>query len=134
MGVPPYCAWVTVAVKVTGCPGPDGFCDETKVVEVGAGPTTCATEFDVLLANVVSPVYSALIVSVPPAARVEIEYVALPPLNVPVPRDVFPCEKVTVSPSAGAGETTAVNVTGCANADGFWEEVSVVVVFVKAAA
>jgi hypothetical protein len=59
--------------------------------------------------------------------------VAVPALNVPVPSVVFPCRNVTVSPSGGAGETTAVNVTACPYTDGFREDDSVVVVVVKAA-
>jgi len=45
----------------------------------------------------------------PPASR----YLRLaePPLRVPVPKVVDPFRNVTVSPSGGAGVTTAVNVT-----------------------
>jgi hypothetical protein len=66
--------------------------------------------FDVLAAYVESPPYVAFIVKVP-AASVEVLRLAEPPLRVPVPKVVDPFRNVTVSPSGGAGVTTAVNVT-----------------------
>jgi hypothetical protein len=47
-----------------------------------------------------------------PTASVDIEKVAIPPLNVPVPRVVAPSRNITV-PVAAAGATVAVRVTDC---------------------
>lgn len=44
---------LTVAVKVTGCPTPDGLADELTAVVVVACVTDCATTAEVLPANVV---------------------------------------------------------------------------------
>lgn len=54
--------------------------------------------------------------------------VAEPSLKVPVPSTFLPFIKEVVSPSGGAGVTTAVKVTTSPYVDGFGEEVSVVVV------
>lgn len=57
-----------------------------------------------------------------PALRVEVEKVAPPLLNVPVPRAVEPSMKVTV-PVTPVG-TEAVKVTAWLTVDGFSEDVS----------
>lgn len=44
---------LTVAVKVTGCPTPDGLADEVTAVVVVACVTDCVSTADVLPANVV---------------------------------------------------------------------------------
>jgi len=63
-----------------------------------------------------------------PTASVEVLYVAVPALSVPVPSVVLPSLNVTV-PVAAEGETVAVNVTDEPYADGFTDDVSVIVVF-----
>jgi hypothetical protein len=45
-------------------------------------PTTCATTFDLLPAKPESPLYTAVIASVP-TFKVEVKTVAVPPLNTP---------------------------------------------------
>jgi hypothetical protein len=59
---------------------------------------------------------------------------AEPPLSAAVPSTVEPSLKVTSSPLGGTGETVAVNVTDCPYAEGFSDEVIVVVVFVSSLA
>jgi len=46
----PLNSGVTLAVKVTACPIADGFCEETKVIVVGAWVTNWLTTFDELVA------------------------------------------------------------------------------------
>src|SRR5271163_915662 len=74
-----------------------------------------------------SPPYTVLICGVP-ARNVEVVNDAEPPFNDPVPSTFEPFSKVTVSPSGGAGVTTAVKVTASPRVDGFGEDVSAVVV------
>jgi hypothetical protein len=86
------------------------------VVVVVAWVTTCFTTLDVLLAKFESPLYTALMLSVPPVVSVEVVKLAEPPLNAPVPRSFVPCMNITISPSGGAPSeevTTAVKVTAC---------------------
>ena len=56
--------------------------------------------------------------------------VAIPPLRVPVPMGEPPSRKATLPvgvPAPGATTVTvAVRVTACPNTEGFWEEVTVV--------
>ena len=74
-------------------------------------------------------------VEVPTASEVVVNF-ATPPVNVPVPSVVDPSLKVTIPEGDGSPKlestvaevTVAVNVTACPNVDGFWEDVSVVVV------
>jgi hypothetical protein len=54
---------------------------------------------------------SAAVIEFVPSFNIEVVKVAVPPLNVPVPRTVLPLVNGTVSPFGGAGPTTAVNVT-----------------------
>ena len=61
--------------------------------------------------------------------NVEMLYVALPLLSVPVPSVVLPSLKVTV-PVAAVGVTVAVNVTAVPAVEGLAEEVSVTEVLV----
>src|SRR5208283_5782859 len=91
--------------------------------------TTCFTGFDLLAAKFESPPYTA-VTDVVPTLSVEVTNVAVPSLNVPVPKTVLPFMNETVSPSGGAGVTTAVKVTASPYVDGFGAEVSVVVVLV----
>ena len=56
---------VTVAVKVTDWPTVDGFKDEVSVVTVVTGVIDSLSDADVLVAFVLSPLYTAEIVCVP---------------------------------------------------------------------
>src|SRR5437870_4253674 len=58
VGVPE--AELTVAVNVTVTPGADGFCDEPSTVVVAVWPTAWETAEEVLVLNVVSPLYVAV--------------------------------------------------------------------------
>jgi hypothetical protein len=58
---------------------------------------------------------------------VDVLYVAVPPLRVPVPSVVLPSLNVTV-PVAAEGVTVAVNVTDTPYADGFADDATPVVV------
>ena len=49
-------------------------------------------------------------------------------VSSPLPSDVAPSAKVTVSPAGGAGETVAVNVTNWPKTDGVPDECTVVAV------
>jgi hypothetical protein len=60
--------------------------------------------------------------------NVEVVNVAEPPFNDSVPNTFEECLKVTVSPSGGAGVTTAEKVTPSPRIEGFGEEVSTIVV------
>jgi hypothetical protein len=108
----PLNSCVTLAVNVTDCPKVEGFSEEVKVVVVVALLTTCFNAFDVLLAKFESPPYTAVIELVP-TLRVEVVKLAEPLLSVPVPNTVVPFLNVTVSPSGGAGATTAMRTTAC---------------------
>ena len=72
--------------------------------------TICFTVFDVLPENLGSPPYNAAILVVPRGSA-EVTKLANPPLNDPVPSTVFPFVNEMVSPSGGAGVTTAEMVT-----------------------
>jgi hypothetical protein len=72
--------------------------------------TICFTVFDVLPENLGSPPYNAATL-LPPRGSAEVTKLAEPPLNDPVPSTVFPFINEMVSPSGGAGVTTAVKVT-----------------------
>src|ERR1700722_9912433 len=91
--------------------------------------TTCLTVFDVLPLKFESPPYTALTDAVH-TLRGEVERLAAPPLNVPVPSTVLPFINETVSPSGGAPAlevTAALKVAVCPEVDGFGEDESVVV-------
>jgi hypothetical protein len=93
--------------------------------------TTCFTGCDLLARKFESPLYSALIDSVP-TLSVEVLKLAEPPCNDPVPNTVLPFINEIVSPSGGAPAleaTVAVKVTACPYVDGFGEAVMIVVVF-----
>jgi len=64
-----------------------------------------------------------------PAAKPEVEKVAIPPLNAPLPKVIAPSKKVTV-PLAVAGETVAVKVTDCPGVDGLRLDARPIVVLV----
>ena len=125
-------AGVTVAVKVTNCPTPDGLADDATavVVDTSAAFTTCDSD-DVLGAKLPSPPYDAVIECVPWVSAA-VANVAVPVLSsAPVPSVVAPSKNVTVPvgvPVPDVGATVTVNVTDCPTADGLAEELSVVVV------
>ena len=100
----------TVAVKVTNSPEVDGFAEDDRVVEVLALVTTLLSAVEVLGSKCTSPLYVAINLVVPTGSE-EISKLAEPPPSVPVPSTVVPTMNDTVSPSGGAGETTAVKVT-----------------------
>ena len=83
----------------------------------------------------VSPPYTAVIEWDPAASEDVLSdaVFGLPPLSVRVPSTVAPSLKVTpplgvALPFAATIATVAVNVTDTPNADGFWEDVTLVVV------
>ena len=65
-----------------------------------------------------------------PVGRVEVVYVATPPLDVTVATTLVPSLKVTVPVAVQEypGVRLAVNVTDCPEVEGFWDEVRTVVV------
>src|SRR5262245_3066066 len=65
-----------------------------------------------------------------PTDSAAVESVAVPPLSSAVPRELAPSKNCTL-PVAAAGDTVAVNVTGCPDVDGFADEAIVVVVGVN---
>src|SRR6267378_2783627 len=101
-----------------------------EAVGAGAGLTACDSADDVLVMNVVSPPYTAVI-ECEPRLDEDVTSVATPPLRAPVPSVVAPSLKSTV-PLGVPPEpvTVAVNVTDCANVEGLGELLSVVVVLV----
>jgi hypothetical protein len=134
-GVVPATCGATVAVNVTNCPVVDGLAEEVTVVVVVAWVTVCVRAVDVLVPKFVSPLYTAVIESEPTgsgdaAVVVNVAVSGLPPLSVPVPMVVAPFLNVTVPVGVPPAVllTVAVNVTACPNADGFSEDVTVVVV------
>jgi hypothetical protein len=130
---------VAVAVNVTLCPTGDGFSEEVTAVVVaasGAAFTTCETADDVLVANVPSPLYLAVMECVPCVSAV-VERVAMPPLiATALPNCVAPSKKLMVPVSVPAvfDVAVAVNVIPCPTVDGFNEEVTAVVVVASASA
>src|SRR5712692_5139777 len=128
----------TVAVKVTDCPNTDGFALEAKLVVVLAWLTTCDRAALVLVLKLVSPLYTAVMLCVPTASALVLNVAVVTPAvveTVPVPMLVAPSLKSTVPVGKAAavvpGAVTlivAVKVTFWPNTDGFWLEVSAVVV------
>jgi hypothetical protein len=99
----------SAAMNVTEIPYVDGFADEVSVTVVLTLFTVWVSAEDVLLLSFVSPPYAAVI-EFDPTASVEVLYVAVPLLIVPVPKVALPFLNVTV-PVAVEGESVAVNVT-----------------------
>ena len=100
---------LTVAVKVTLCLRFDGLLFEVSAVVVLALFTVCESVGDVLPENEASPPYTAVI-ECEPAARDEVEKLAVPPATVDVPRVVAPSLNVTV-PVAEEELIVAMKVT-----------------------
>jgi hypothetical protein len=97
---------------MTGCPYVEGFRDAVITVKVAARLTFCVKGEDVLVANVLSPLYAAMIVW-DPALKIVVGNMAWPePFRTPVPSMIGPSDKVTV-PVGTPPEavTVAVNVT-----------------------
>ena len=125
-------AGVTLAMNVTFAPdvavaGPVSI----VVVPISAPAfTTCESAVEVLVENLASPLYFAVIECVP-CASVDDETVAVPAAMVTgLPICVAPSknEMVPVSVPAVAEVAVAVNVTACPTVDGFADEARVVVV------
>lgn len=127
VGVPVPDEGTAVAVNVTFCPRTDGFGEDVSDVVVAIRLlTVCVKTEEVLALSLGSPLYAA-VMECAPAASAEVDNVAVPPLSGALPSALLPSEKVTV-PVAAAGDTFAVNVTLCPNAEGFALEDRVVVV------
>jgi hypothetical protein len=111
----------SVAVKVTDCPGVEGFTEETRdttgVVLATTWVSVATTEL--LLA---SPLYVAVMGSLP-AGSEDVVVAATPPVSVDVPNVVAPLVNVTV-PATPVG-SVAVNVTDWPGVEGFTEETRV---------
>jgi len=118
---------LTLAVKVTDCPGTDGLAEELMLVEVLPLLTVCARAADDPGLKLPSPPYCA-VMECEPTDRAPVLKVAWPLLRVPVPRMVVPSEKVTapVGVPPVDGLTAAVKVTDCPETEGFAEELTVV--------
>jgi hypothetical protein len=118
----------TVAVSVTAVPKMDGLFDEAAVVVLGALFTICVRTADVLPAKFASPLYTAVIECAPPPSPAVVN-VAVPPLNVPVPRLAPPFWKVIVPVGVPVADdmTVTVKVIAVPKEDGLFEEVTVVV-------
>jgi hypothetical protein len=98
---------VTVAVKVTVCPLNEGFSDDFTVVALVACLTVCRRAAEVLFAVSESPLYVAVMESVP-VARLLLVSVATPLVfAVAEPTEVVPFLKTTVP----VGDDGAVDVT-----------------------
>jgi hypothetical protein len=129
VGVTPLA--VTVAVKVTAAPLPEGFLDETTVVVVAAAFTTWLRAAELPGRDDASPLYKAVIEAVP-TGRVAVDKVATPAESVPVPITMPPFSKVMVPVGVGPADVTfAVKVTACPYAEGFALDVNVVVVALR---
>jgi hypothetical protein len=134
VGVPPNSP-LTVAVKVTDCPDLDGFSDDVSAVVVVAVATLWVNSPDVLPAKFASPLYFAAN-TLAPASRVEGEKLAVPLLSAAVPKDTtklvsgtqYQNVTVPVAVPPYCPVTLAVSVTGCPKMDGFFDELSTVVV------
>jgi hypothetical protein len=116
-GVPP--GLVTVAVNVTGWPANDGLRLDTTAVVVVNRFTVCVNTGDVLVANVMSPPYAAVMLRAP-LTSADVVKVACPALSVPVPRVELPSLNVTIPDGTPTVLVTdAVNVTAWPTFDGF---------------
>jgi hypothetical protein len=89
VGVPDPEDLVTVAVKVTGLPRPDGLGEEVSTVVVAIGAVTSSEMTgEVLVSKFVSPAYTAYRLSVP-AGSDQVTKVAWPEVNVAVPAGLW---------------------------------------------
>src|SRR5205823_1060109 len=126
VGVP--AADVTVAVNVTDWPTPDGLRLDVRLVVVRAA-TVWVTVPDVLAANPVAPPYWATTACDPAASELVLN-VATPLAFKPMVPTVLP-SMVKVAVPVGVPDpdvTVAVKVTDWPTVDGFWLDVSAVVV------
>lgn len=113
---------ITLAVRTTVWLGEDGLKEEVIVVVVVSVLTTWLSAVDVLVGNVPSPAYSAVMACVPAESVAETN-TAMPFDRLKLPRDLSRSRNVT-TPVAVAGETVAVKVTLCPYFEGFGEEVT----------
>jgi hypothetical protein len=128
VAAPPYCP-VTVATKVTVCPGVEGLGLEVSAVVVPALPTDCNTGEETLAAKIPVPAYSAVALCTPADNAVVVKVTCPEPFNIADPKVIAPSLKVTVPvgvPDPADGVTVAANVTVWPQIEGFSEEVSVV--------
>jgi hypothetical protein len=118
-GVPANCG-VTVTVNVTGCPGAEGFADETTVELVAALFTICVSTLEELPVTLPSPLYVTVIECVPTANALSINVATLP-LTPAVPMGVPPSFNVTVPVAVPpySGMIVAVKVTDWLSVEGF---------------
>lgn len=121
----------TVAVKVTDWPNTDGFTEETAMVVVLPGLTTCATALEVLAVKLVSPPYTALMECGPGDSEARLSCAWPDPSSVTgepsVPAPSMNCT-VPVATPLNCGLTVAVNVTDWPKTEGLAEETTAVVV------
>jgi len=130
----------TVAVNVTDCPKIDGFIEETKVVEVGAGLTVWVRVPELPLKPPSVFVYTALMecgepltlrLAVAPlgavAAAPDPDSGTAAPYAAPLTKNwTEPVGVAALIAAPAMLATVAVNVTDCPKIDGFTEEVTVV--------
>jgi hypothetical protein len=107
--VPVAAPGVTVAVRVTGWPNEAGLGETVRTVVVFPLATVSITVAEVLVANLLSPPYTAESEWLP-AGRLEVVKIAVPLLSVWLPIVAVPSMKFT-DPVAPAGATVAVKVT-----------------------
>jgi len=112
--VPVAMLGVTVAVKVTDPPNVDGLLFELRPVLEGALFTVCVNIGEVLLTELVSPLYVAVMEWLP-TDNVDVVRDAESPTSVAVPNEVMPSKNSTVPvgnvPAPTLGVTFAVNLT-----------------------
>lgn len=120
---------VTVAVSVTDCPNVDGLREDVTVVDVTATLITWLKGAE-LVADCVSPLYVAVIESVPAGRLLRVSVATPPELSATVASVVVPFLNTTfpVGVIGPAEVTAAVNVTDCPKVDGLRDETSEVVV------
>lgn len=111
----PVGAGVTVAVKVTGEPAAVAATSWVTAVVVAVLATVCTKLLDVLVANDVEPLYTALMVCAPPASALVVQVATPEALSGTLPQPgmvVTPSRNVTLLFGMPLPEVTvAVNVT-----------------------
>ena len=119
---------VTVAVKVTDCPGVDGFTEEPNVVVVGLPFTVSVRAAEELPWHTLSPLYDAVI-ECDPAPSELVESDATPFVRTTLASTAEPSRNWTLPVGVPpAPDTVAVNVIACPVVDGFTEEPTLTVV------
>jgi hypothetical protein len=129
VGIPaPGATAATVAVKVTDCPGFDGFGPEASPVVVEALVIVCVAALPLLFAHPEAPVKVAVMVWLPLLSDAMLNEAWPDPFTGTFDaRTVVPSVNVTVPVGTPALEVVVeVKVTGCPMAEGFGAEVTVV--------